>query len=78
MRKELHNLREEQQDLVGVTRAMSGRVTKMDHEIFGNGRPGMVERLSEVQVAQKLMLKALWMLGGAGLTVATGIFLALL
>lgn len=78
LRTAIHTLQEDQKDSAGVTIAMSVTVKKLDRELFGNGRPGLVEKMGEVQITQKLMLKAMWLIGGALITVGLGIIGTLL
>ena len=78
LRNAIHDLQEDQKDVAGVTNIMSVTVAKLDRELFGNGRPGLVAKMGEVQVTQKMMLKAMWLIGGGLFTVATGILIALL
>jgi len=78
LRNDIHTLREDQKDTAGITNIMSVTVSKLDRELFGNGRPGLVEKMGEVQTTQKLMLKAMWVIGGALVTVGLGIIGTLL
>ena len=78
IREDLLELREDQQETARACHTMSTTVSKLDREIFGNGRPGLVMVLTEVQITQKLMLKAMWLVGGAIVTVGLGIIGALL
>lgn len=78
LRKAIHDLQEEQKDSAGMTSAMSVTVSKLDRELFGNGRPGLVEKMGEVQITQKLMLKAMWIIGTAVVTTGLGIIGTLL
>lgn len=78
LRNDIHDLQEDQKDTAGVTNIMSVTVSKLDRELFGNGRPGLVEKMGEVQTTQKLMLKAMWLIGGALVTIGLGIIGTLL
>jgi hypothetical protein len=53
-------------------------VSKTDREVFGNGRPALSVQIAEIKTRQKLSLKVLGAIGGAGLTVLTAILIALL
>lgn len=78
IREDLLELREDQQDTARTCNIMSTTVSKLDREIFGNGRPGLVSVMSEVQTTQKMMLTAVWLVGGALVTVGLGIIGTLL
>jgi hypothetical protein len=78
LRAEIKDLQVKQVKSYGKTSAMSVTVAKMDKELFGNGRPGLVQQMGEVQTTQKMILKAMWMIGGALTTVGLGILGALL
>lgn len=53
-------------------------VQKTDREVFGNGRPALSVQIAEIKTRQKLSLKVLGAIGGAGLTVLAAILIALL
>lgn len=78
IRDDIHELRADQQDTARSCNIMSVTVSKLDREIFGNGRPGLVSVMTEVQTTQKMMLKAVWLVGGALVTVGLGIIGTLL
>lgn len=78
IRDDIHDLRDDQQETARCTSIMSVTVSKLDREIFGNGRPGLVSVMTEVQTTQKMMLKAVWLVGGALVTVGLGILGTLL
>lgn len=78
LRKDVHDLRDDQQETARSCYTMAITMGKLDREIFGNGRPGLVEKMGEVQTTQKMMLKAMWIIGGALTTVGVGIIGALL
>lgn len=78
IREDILELREDQQDTARTCNIMSTTVSKLDREIFGNGRPGLVSVMSEVQTTQKMMLTAVWLVGGALVTVGLGIIGTLL
>lgn len=78
LRDSLHDLREDQQETARTCSVMSVTVSKLDRELFGNGRPGLVEKMGEVQATQRLMLTAIWVVGGAMVTVGIGIIGTLL
>ena len=78
VRDDIQELREDQQETARTCSVMSVTLSKLDHQVFGNGRPGLIEKMGEVQITQKLMLKAMWLVGGAIVTVGLGIIGALL
>ena len=78
IREDLLELREDQQETARTCSIMSVTISKLDHQVFGNGRPGLIEKMGEVQTTQNLMLKAMWLIGGAIVTVGLGIIGALL
>jgi hypothetical protein len=78
LREDLLELREDQKDTARSCSIMATTTAKLDREIFGNGRPGLVSVMTEVQTTQKMMLKAVWLVGGAVVTVGLGIIGALL
>ena len=78
IREDSLELREDQQETARCTSIMSATVSKLDREIFGNGRPGLVKVMTEVQVTQTMMLRAVWIVGGAAVTVGLGIIGTLL
>ena len=78
IREDILELREDQQETARCTSIMSTTVSKLDREIFGNGRPGLVKVMTEVQVTQTMMLRAVWIVGGAAVTVGLGIIGTLL
>lgn len=78
LRDSLDELREDQQETSRTCATMSVTMSKLDREIFGNGRPGLVEKMGEVQTTQKMMLTAVWVVGGSLVTVGLGIIGTLL
>ena len=78
IREDIQDLRKDQQKTARCTSSMSVTVSKLDKEIFGNGRPGLVTVMTEVQTTQKMMLKAVWLVGAALVTVGLGIIGTLL
>ena len=78
IREDLQDLRDDQQETARTCSIMSVTISKLDHQVFGNGRPGLIEKMGEVQTTQNLMLKAMWLIGGAIVTVGLGIIGALL
>jgi len=78
LRSDVHDLRDDLQDSASQTTMMCVTVAKLDRELFGNGRPGLVEKMGEVQITQKMMLKAMWLIGSGLFTVGLGVIGALL
>lgn len=54
------------------------KVEKCDREVFGNGRPSLSTQIAEVKATQKLALKVLGGIGGAGLAMVGAIAVKLL
>lgn len=78
LRESMDELRDEQQHTAQMCSTMAVTVSKLDRELFGNGRPGLAEKMIEVQTTQKMMLKAMWVIGSALVSIGLGIIGTLL
>lgn len=59
-----------QAQLTEICRGMTRSIVRIEHELFGNGREGLVSRVTSLCTTQKTMVKAAWTLVGALLAVA--------
>lgn len=75
IRDDLCDLKEQHRETSATVSAMAPRVKRIDHELFGNGRPGLIVQMAKMQQQVRMGIWLAASIGTASLTALVGIFL---
>lgn len=75
--EDMLGLKNQQAGIAVSCATMASKLGRMDRELFGNGRPGLVIQMAKMQQSVKLLLWLASTIGGGSLVALVGIFLKL-
>ena len=72
---DLAHMKERHEALAATCMSTSQTVARMDRELFGNGQPGLVVQVAQLQQSVKLLMKVAGVVGTGIILGLVGIFL---